>query len=517
MADLGLSAYAAMAVFCFAAAFLVLWLFSLAGGFRSAGQRDPHREIGFDVDAQGDIADATHLGESVLARIGRSSRRQWPLLFRALQTRFPALPRKLDDARALSPARLPALSPDDPGILVLDESGDRLKLRLEDPATPTLADRHLHFHLLDQLSSLNNVVDMFPYPVWLRQANGQPYWNNRAYARLLEATRSNPEAGEIDEFDLAFSADQDSRTARRMVQDRDSGQSHWFNVTNTDTGNGTILGFAIDIDPVIEAEQAQRNFVQTLTKTFAQLSTGLAIFDRERQLALFNPALIDLLALPAEFLSARPTLLTFFDKLRDNRMMPEPKNYANWRHQITDLVIASVDGRYQETWTLPSGLTYRVTGRPHPDGAVALLFEDISAEISLTRRFRSQLNLGQAVIDTLDEAVAVFTSTGSLTLSNQAFHKMWKMDPDTSFAEVTLRDALAQWQSLAEPGPFWTRLQGYFADSSDRSEWYCDVRMKSGTQLECRVTPVSGGATLVGFRMRPVIGAATVGSEEDTA
>jgi hypothetical protein len=86
---------------------------------------------------------------------------------------------------------------------------------------------------------------------------------------------------------------------------------------------------------------------------------------------LFNPALIDLTALPADFLSARPNLLSFFDRLRDHRMMPEPKNYGSWRHQMADLVAAAADGRYQETWSLPSGAVYSVSGQPHPDGAVA--------------------------------------------------------------------------------------------------------------------------------------------------
>ena len=71
--------------------------------------------------------------------------------------------------------------------------------------------------------------------------------------------------------------------------------------------------YAVDVNAVVSAEISQRKFVQTLAKTFAQLSIGLAIFDRNRQLALFNPALIDLTALPAEFLSARPNLLSFFD------------------------------------------------------------------------------------------------------------------------------------------------------------------------------------------------------------
>jgi hypothetical protein len=64
----------------------------------------------------------------------------------------------------------------------------------------------------------------------------------------------------------------------------------------------------LDITEIVRAQQAQKNFVQTLTKTFATLAIGLAIFDRNRQLMLFNPALIDLPALPADFLSARPNL-----------------------------------------------------------------------------------------------------------------------------------------------------------------------------------------------------------------
>jgi PAS domain-containing protein len=57
----------------------------------------------------------------------------------------------------------------------------------------------------------------------------------------------------------------------------------------------------VDVTEIVRAQQAQKNFVQTLTKTFATLSIGLAIFDRNRQLMLFNPALIDLTALPPIF------------------------------------------------------------------------------------------------------------------------------------------------------------------------------------------------------------------------
>ena len=59
--------------------------------------------------------------------------------------------------------------------------------------------------------------------------------------------------------------------------------------------------------------------------------------------------------------------------------MPEPNDYSAWRAEMQDLARAAAEGRYQETWTLPTGSIYQVTGRPHPSGAIAFLFEDISA------------------------------------------------------------------------------------------------------------------------------------------
>jgi PAS domain-containing protein len=142
----------------------------------------------------------------------------------------------------------------------------------------------------------------------------------------------------------------------------------WHEAVTVDHPGGRTV-FALPSDRLVRTEVSLRNFRQTLTKTFAHLPIGLAIFDRDRQLALFNPALLDLTALPADFLSSRPTLFAFLDAMRDRNMIPEPKDYRSWRRQMADLEKAAASGRYEETWILPSGQTYRVIGRPHPDGA----------------------------------------------------------------------------------------------------------------------------------------------------
>ena len=130
-------------------------------------------------------------------------------------------------------------------------------------------------------------------------------------------------------------------------------------------------------------------------------------------------------------------MLSFFDQLRENRRMPEPKNYLNWRQEIADVIAAATDGRYQETWSLETGQTYSVKGRPHPDGATAFLIEDISAEVTLTRNFRAELELGQSLLDTLDDGLAVFSASGILTFSNAAYRNLWQQKPEAAFADVT--------------------------------------------------------------------------------
>jgi len=254
---------------------------------------------------------------------------------------------------------------------------------------------------------------------------------------------------------------------------------------------------------LIRAEEAQRDFVQTLAKTFAHLSIGLAIFNRDRQLALFNPALTDLTGLPISFLSPRPTIGSFFDALRENRRMPEPKNYKTWRQRMADLVSAAEVGKFEETWTLETGQTYSVKGRPHPDGAIAFLIEDISAEVMLTRNFRAELELGQNLADTFDDALAVFSQSGQLTFSNKAYDHLWGFQGDSSFADVTITDAVKLWKEKSVPNPLWQDLQDAVLTLQDRSEWTMPVCLTGQTPMLCKVVPIASGATVIRFSRPP--------------
>lgn len=365
------------------------------------------------------------------------------------------------------------------------------------------ADRFSVEALMQELATLRGVVDNAPMLVWKEDPAGDVRWANGAYIALAEQLQDEgTEIGwPLPRIFAQPPAEVDGQpSSRRLSVDLPGGETRWFDGL-AETQNGETMVFALPADTLVRAEVSLREFVQTLTKTFAHLPTGLAVFDCDRRLALFNPALTDLSALEPQFLSGRPTLFEFLDKLRQKQRAPEPKDFKSWRRQIVDLESAAASGTYHETWSLPTGQTYRVTGRPHPDGAIAFLFEDISSEISLTRRFRAELKLDQAIFDSLDEAIAVFSGSGSMVQHNAAYRRLWNHDPDQTLGDTGIVEAIGIWQTACAPSEVWQDLQDFAVRKAERSEWSADLHCRSGRTLSCRFVPLTGQATLIAFNV----------------
>ncbi len=148
---------------------------------------------------------------------------------------------------------------------------------------------------------------------------------------------------------------------------------------------------------------------------------------------------------------------------------------------------------------MPDGQTFRVTGRPHPDGAFALLFEDISAEISLTRRFRSEIETSQAVIDTLEDAIAVFSNGGNLVLANEAYCELWDTDLAGALGRYDLPIELRKWQARCTPTRIWTNLREFTSHMRLRQAWSDTAILDDGRQINCFALPIKGGMTMIRF------------------
>lgn len=374
---------------------------------------------------------------------------------------------------------------------------------LEKNSTHYALDPLVHRSLTDELDQLRDTVTHAPILAWRENTAGDVVWANGGY--LLLAGELLVEGQELTWplprlFDRK--ATMQGHKGQRQSISMPSKTAKWFDLHSLPEGTGR-LSYAVPADQVVAAETALRDFMQTLTKTFAQLPIGLAIFDRDRKLQLFNPALLDLTGLPVDFLSLRPTLLSTLDALRDRNMLPEPKDYSGWRRQIITMEKAAASGQFEETWSLADGQTFRVVARPHPNGALALMMEDISDETLRTRRYRADLELGQSVIDEMEEAVVVFSQSGYLVMANTAYGLLWGDNPSLRMEDGSVRQLSAQWRAASAPSSIWADVDDYVATVGDRTTWRAEARLLDGRLLACRFAPLAAGATLAAFRIIP--------------
>ncbi len=420
---------------------------------------------------------------------------------------FPELREKLNHSLQTGVGfRLSELSVEGPAEVIVTVCDDTVALSIEGLRAPmaskVLVDADRHRADEAELKILRGVADTDPVAVWRENAAGKIDWTNRTYEQLVDLAglENTARDGGLSRLFESSSVTKPGEAAarKRSHLETTSGETRWFDVSTYGQSDGT-LHFAVDASPTIKAEENLRNLTQTLTQTFAYLPIGLAIFDRTRHLVMFNPALLDLTYLEPVWLSCRPTLYDFLNRLREKRMVPERRNFSDWRKKLEHLEQRAVEGSYCETWTLPTGQTYRVTGRPHPEGAIAFLFEDISAEISLTRKFRQELDLSQSMFDSFPEAIAIFSSYGTISMANAAYNDMFGYDPVHALGDVNVIDASKDWQSLCKPSPIWGDVRDFIVQKGERAEWSSTVETRDGKLLNCRFVPISHGATLVGF------------------
>lgn len=347
-----------------------------------------------------------------------------------------------------------------------------------------------------ELALLRQVTDALPIPVW-QAGDGGVLWANPAAMDLIERKGIGQGGGWP-----GFAPFEVTAPGRHRLDLPDSAAPLWFDCHVSDLTSPRTV-YAIPANPAVQAERALSSFVSTLTKVYSALPVGLAIFGKDRRLHLFNPAFTDLTRLPITFLSAQPTLFAVLDQLREAGSIPEPRDYKAWRDGIAPSKAPDHDTTFEETWTLPAGQTYRVNVRAHTEGTLALLVEDITDAMAWSRRLRADLETGLAVIDAMDEGIAVFCTAGQLVMSNAAYARLWDHDPMSTVADMPVAQVVARWQARCAPGAFFGLVEAQIAAAQPRQPAEGMVRLLDGRALRCRMLPLAGGATLVGFSPSP--------------
>lgn len=444
------------------------------------------------------LVDATPPARALLAQALEAG--PWARMIAALSPRYPGLEGELARLPAEGTVTLHAGSDGTIPALQAELRGGLTRICLTGEAGPAAGDALVLKTRQDDLAQMRAVLAGAQLPIWIESVDGAVTWANSCY---LHRAADRLEPGQ----DLTWPLPQlfgpqtlasPDRPGRHRLTGPD-GRAQWFDLQQADQV-GARIGYALPVDDLVRSEMAQLEYKRMISSTFANLPIGLAIFDNRRHLVQFNPALVDLSRLPTDFLLARPTVFGLLDALRDSNMIPEPKDYRAWCRNLTE---ARTPDSHEEIWNLPSGQTYRLTGRPYPDGALALMFEDISTEVSHIRRYRAEIELGQSVLDAMPEAVAVFSPSGQLLMTNRRYAEIWGHSPAETLGGGNLDGMVRHWQENSAATPFWSAVEAFCTAEARQTALEGEVRLGDDRLVACHFAHLPGHDRLARFRIKP--------------
>lgn len=447
------------------------------------------------------LVDCSDRGRQLLSSITAGSpdkTRELDQLLEYLEPRFTDLRQHLRELVACGTLELQAH--DDSGLVLNAARKNGLThLRVIDTCAEgalVALDRLSFDAMRDELDTLRDVVGHVPVLSWRVDDADRVIWANTAYIETFLAVDAG-RSGLTWPLPNLFGDNKPDELSRLSLEMSD--HVAWFCHAQAPARSGQ-LHFATPIDLTVQTETSRREMMQVLTRTFASLPTGLALFDRDRRLQVFNPALVDLMGLDPLFLAARPSIEQFLYTLRELRMLPEPKDFAAWRNDMAEMEHAAQLGAYSEEWCLDTGRIFQVSGRPQPGGALAFFFEDVTSDAALVRSLRAEIEIGQAVFDGLQDAVVVFNAAGDPVLSNDRYRRIWGEDPCNNLADTGFRHAVALWSRTSATTQFWSELSE-LANRSD-GQWVVTgtVCLLNGTTLGVHARWLRQDCLVITFR-----------------
>ena len=344
-----------------------------------------------------------------------------------------------------------------------------------------------------------------PAPAWIAAADGSPVWVNAAWLRAADAASLDEAAARGAAFDK--SADALASEAANLGQRRESirwstvsGKRRAFHITAQPLEGGGVGVWTEDVSEHEDLRELLKRSVEAHDETLNHIADAVAVFDKTKKLMFHNTAFAELWGLEPAWLADQPSHSEVLDRLRQRRRLPETADYGKWK--------AAELGRYEqlaagpdEMWSVPEGRTLKVVRQPHPMGGMLLLFSDITDELKLKSQYNALIQVQQATLDKLSDAVTVFGSDGRLRLHNEAFARFWNVTPERVEAAGDFEGVVDLCIPKLHDKSLWAELKGRVADPDPqaRAPTTGEVKTSDSRIVVYQSRPLPDGATLIAF------------------
>ncbi|WP_300974745.1 PAS domain-containing sensor histidine kinase [Sphingomonas sp. LHG3406-1] len=286
------------------------------------------------------------------------------------------------------------------------------------------------------LSSLTQLIEAAPFPMWVRDGDLKLALVNRAFVSAVEAA----DAGEVvargielveDSADLpsagAALALEQKQPVERIRPVTIGGERRMLRLVEVPLPGGAVAGYAVDIQELEDARYELERYALSQRELSDRMTAGAVQFDPDRTLSFYNRPFAILSGLEHEWLDEGPEFDRLLERMRENHRLPEVRDFPEWKAERRGW-FTSAEEVHEEEWILANGDHLRVVGQPLPGGGLRLIFEDRTEQVRLASARDTLLRVRTATFDNLFEGVAVFASDGRLYLWNRRFGDFWNLD-----------------------------------------------------------------------------------------
>jgi len=363
--------------------------------------------------------------------------------------------------------------------------------------------------LSDDARQMHELFDALPIPVWIRDADLDLRFANRAYRRAVEApdTVATNQLPEIDDRPGPEGRRAIARRAlagKRPESDRRhivfEGTRRLFELVETPLGEtANLAGFAIDLTQIETVQAELSRHIAGHEEILQNLGTAIAIFGPDQSLQFFNNAYLRLWGLDEAWLRTNPLRGEILEALREKRRLPEFADFPAFKNEQLRLFTSLIDP-VEEMIHLPDGTTLRSVNIPHPFGGLLMVWEDVTDALALERSYNTLIAVQRETLDNLYEGVAVVGANGRLRLTNPVFGNLWKIPAPQLENEPHISEIVDRMSDLLAPTEDWlSEKERIIAKLTDREPHKGRIERTDGSIVDFTTVPLPDGAVLLSY------------------
>ncbi|RYI10067.1 MAG: diguanylate cyclase, partial [Acetobacteraceae bacterium] len=253
--------------------FVAAWQSRRTGVTPSIFDQGPSRvSFLFDGDR---LVDATPAARALLPE--GEDNRAWARLVARFGSDFPNLSERLAALPRIGQLQIASQSGSGSALVLKAEhlSGlTRLTVEGGQGSAGSQADVATAAALQQEVIAQRAILSRSPVLMWRESVDGAVVWANHAY--LIRAVELLPEGEDLSwPLPKLFMQDEAPKNRLPRLKLQMPSGAEWFDLVRMPQGDD-VLCYALAADKAVQAETALREFMQTLTKTFADLPIGLA-------------------------------------------------------------------------------------------------------------------------------------------------------------------------------------------------------------------------------------------------